>query len=128
MSKPKNRTTATVVAAVLGLQWGLAVQAACPLDVATPFTAGSVNYNNGFAEYVEDDNGLALELCLDPLNCFFDPLDPANPFSLQIGFGAEGFWWAADTDITVVASGLSAILVQAAEAAFGDPPRTLKAS
>lgn len=94
-------------------------------DAATPFTAGPVNPQNGFALYVQDSGGLALELCLDsvdgqgtPPPCFFDPVVVGNPFSEQIGFGAEGFWWAADASIDEPSSGLSAILVQAVEAAF----------
>jgi len=104
----------------------LAVPGGCPSDGATPLTIGAVNPLNGFPEVVSDSQGLALQLCLDsvdpanglPPNCFFDPPDPSNPFSAQIGFGAEGFWWAADATIDVPASGLSAILVQAVEAAF----------
>lgn len=94
-------------------------------DTATPFTAGPVNPQNGFALYVQDSGGLALEMCLDsvdnlgtPPPCFFDPFVPGNAFSEQIGFGAEGFWWAADAFIDVPETGFSAILIQAVEAAF----------
>jgi hypothetical protein len=117
--------------AVLLVAFGQPARAVCPDDGATPFTAGPINplsstnpNYNGFAQYVQDSEGLALELCLDsidgqgtPPNCFFDPPDPTNPFSAQIGFGPEAFWWAADASIDT-ASGLSALVVQAAEAAF----------
>lgn len=99
--------------------------AATTIDAATPFTAGPVNPQNGFALYVQDSAGLALEMCLDsvdgqgtPPPCFFDPVALGNAFSEQIGFGAEGFWWAADAFIDVPETGLSAVLVQAVEAAF----------
>ncbi|MEK6193590.1 MAG: hypothetical protein N2F24_05110, partial [Deltaproteobacteria bacterium] len=101
------------------------VRSATIIDAATPFTAGPTNPQNGFALYVQDSGGLALEMCLDsvdnlgtPPPCFFDPYVPGNAFSEQIGFGAEGFWWAADAFIDVPERGFSAILIQAVEAAF----------
>ena len=84
-------------------------QAVCPEDGATPFFAGPVdptdpldpNYN-GFPSFLQDSEGLALEICLDSITgdgnppfCFFDPPDPANPFSVQVGWGPEAFWWLA---------------------------------
>ena len=109
-------------------QAAYAVPGGCPDDGATLINIGPVNPNNGFPQFVVDSNGLSLELCLDstppgsglPPNCFYDPPDPANPFSAQIGFGAEGFWWAADAtiDAATPAGPISAILVQAVEAAF----------
>ena len=119
-----------LVAAAIGLCLGPSAHAVCPADGATPFTAGPVNPNNGFAEYVQDSTGLALELCsvstIDPVtglpgnppNCFFDPPQAGNPFSEQIGFGAEGFWWLAQADDAAFPAGLSAVLVMGAEAAF----------
>ena len=80
-----------------------AAHATCPADGATPFSAGPVDPVNGFATYLQDSEGLALELCLDstppgsgnPPNCFYDPPIAGNTFSQTIGFGAEGFWWLA---------------------------------
>ena len=84
-----------------------AVFATCPVDGATPFTAGPADNDpdtgNGFATYLQDSEGLALELCLDstppgsgnPPNCFYDPPILGNAFSELVGFGAEGFWWLA---------------------------------
>ena len=83
---------------------GQAVHATCPVDGATPFSAGPVDPVNGFATYLQDSEGLALELCLDgtgaptgtpPDLCFFDPPIVGNAFSELIGFGPEGFWWLA---------------------------------
>lgn len=71
----------------------------------------------GFPEWYKDSNGLALDL-MEATDGFSisDPVDPANPFSQQIGFNAEGFWWSADADMSTSAG--NALLVQAIEAAF----------
>jgi hypothetical protein len=143
-----NATYKTLVAALAGACMGSNAYAACSVsgNAATPFQAGPPNPNNGFSEYVTDSTGLGLELCLGPSqptvdpvtqtvispvgaapHCFFDPPDPANPFSVQIGFGAEGFWWLAAPDTAnfppqpAVAdgTGIGAVLVLGAEAAFG---------
>ena len=129
----------TLVATLLGLVMTNGAQAVCSVagNTATPFQAGPPNPNNGFAEYVTDANGLALELCLSPSQptvdpatgavispvgtapfCFFNPPDPANPFSQQIGFGAEGFWWLVAPDTTAFPATLNAVLVLGTEAAF----------
>ncbi len=121
-----NRKTVSCLAAALALgamQWA---QAQCPVtapdsNLASPFQAGPVNPNNGFAEFVTDSGGRSLELCLagDGVTgaCFFDPVVAGNLFSEQIGFGAEAFWWLAEASI-VTAAGLDARVVMAAEAAF----------
>ncbi len=85
---------------------------------AAEFLAGPPNPNNGFSEYVTDAIGLKLELCLDPAFCLFDPVDPTNDFSRQIGFGSEGFWWLAEPDTSGFPGAIGAVLVLAAEAAF----------
>ena len=93
-------------------------QADCPIDGAKPINIGSINPQNGFPQWIQDINGTSLEMCLDAgTNCTFDPVADNNPFSEQIGFGAEAFWWMADASINTN-SGLSATLVQAVEAAF----------
>lgn len=80
---------------------------------------------NGYPVWYQDTNGRAVELCLDPANCLFDPVVPGNLFSEQIGFGGEAFYWSADASIDGVGgdAGSSALLVLALEAAFlnGDP-------
>lgn len=93
--------------------------AQCPNNGVTPIQIGSENPNNGFASWVRDTNGVALELCLDTNYCFFDPPIFGNPFSQQIGFGQEAFWWSADARITTPQ--LDALLVMAVEAAFLGP-------
>jgi hypothetical protein len=106
-----------VFSALLGLSQ--AAFAACPQDGAKPFKAGPVHPVNGFASYVQDSEGLALELCLSGDGngiCFFDPAIPNNQFSEAIGFGAEGFWWLAEG--SVATTQVDALVVMAAEAAF----------
>jgi len=93
-------------------------EAVCPENGVTPLTVGPANPQNGFPVWFQDTNARAVELCLDPAFCFFDPADPLNPFSVQIGFGPEAFWWAADTGITTTE--VDALLVMAVEAAFAN--------
>ena len=104
-----------VLGAVLALAGGSAY-AQCPIDGATPFQAGPLNPKSGFPLWVQDTNGLSLEICLDPVNCFFDPVDPSNPYSVRVGFGPEAFWWLADGSIS--ARNIKAGVVMAAEAAW----------
>ena len=118
----KHSTLAAAVS--LALYGGQAAYAGCsaiPGNLASPFVAGPINPNNGFPEYVTDANGLALELCLDPANCFFDPVIAGNLLSEQVGFGAEAFWWLAEATLDTIdpnGNPFSAIIVLAAEAAF----------
>jgi hypothetical protein len=119
----KRKVIASLVAAAFGLTAGPAALAECPADGATPFTAAPVSPLNGFAEYVQDSNGLRLELCRQGDGatglCFFDPVVAGNLFSQQIGFGAEAFWWLAEGSIQPAnQSTVSALVVMAAEAAF----------
>ncbi len=75
---------------------------------------------NGYAVWYQDTNGRAVQLCLDPANCLFDPVVPGNLFSQQIGFGGEAFYWSAEATIDGVGgdAASSALLVLALEAAF----------
>jgi uncharacterized protein YjdB len=73
--------------------------------------------NAGFPNWYMDQNGLALEL-MEAADGFgiSDPVDPTNPFSQQIGFNAEGFWWATEAEPANPHG--NALLVLAMEAAF----------
>ncbi len=66
---------------------------------------GPENATHGFPSWYMDDNGLALELCLTPGNCVFDPIIPGNAFSQQIGFGEKAFYWSANAQLSVGPSG-----------------------
>jgi hypothetical protein len=97
----------------LGLVIGLGFQS---VDAVLRLN-GPVNAVNGFPDWYQDNNLLKLGLCIDsPTLCLFDPVDPANPFSVAIGFGAEAFWWSADAALAF--TGGTGLLVLAMEAAF----------
>jgi len=81
-----------------------------PVDPTTPVS-------NGFPQWIMDQTGLALQICLEAANCFFDPPEEGNTFSEAIGFGPEAFWWMADSTMDLVGGG-GALLVLAAEAAW----------
>lgn len=86
-------------------------------------TFGPIDPVTTFPQWYSDTNGLALDMCLNPAACVFDPPIPGNAFSQQIGFGAEAFYWSADALIPIPTG--NALLVLALEAAFasatGDP-------
>lgn len=98
--------------------------AICPENGVTPISVGAQHPQNGFPAILRDTNGFTAELCLDGdgLNgpCIYDPPDQNNPFSVQVGFGPEAFWWSADSSIDQTAVGLDGILVLAAEAAWAN--------
>lgn len=112
-----NKFKTGILATAMLTAMAFTAHAACPANGATPFYASPVDPANGFAEYVEDSQGLALALCLNPNFCFFDPVVPGNTFSELIGFGAEGFWWLGEATLTT-AGGVDAVIVMGAEAAF----------
>lgn len=98
---------------------GQSAYAACPADGATPFFAAPIDPITAFPEYVEDTEGLALQVCTNGAFCFFDPPVPGSIYSQTLGFGAEGFWWLADTTITTAGNdAIDALVVMGAEAAF----------
>jgi hypothetical protein len=74
---------------------------------------GPTSLQNGFPTWWEDEAGFRVGMCLDP-GCAPDPVEAANPFSEQIGFGGEAFWWLAET----TTDDCNALLVLAMEAAF----------
>jgi hypothetical protein len=84
---------------------------------------GPVDPVNGFPVWLQDQNGRAVELCLNPNFCLFDPPIAGNVLSETIGFGPEAFWWSAEAALGVNPSvdcptcG-GALLVLAAEAAW----------
>lgn len=80
---------------------------------------GPINPQNGFPLWYQDSNGLALEIGLDPIYnaATFDPVDPNNPFSVQIGFGSEAFYWLAQSTVDM-RGGNRGALTLGLEAAF----------
>jgi hypothetical protein len=73
-----------------------------------------------------EQGGLKLTYCppADPM-CISFPVDPANPGSVEVRLGEEGFWWSAEASIEPgttegpVPAGLEGLLVLAMEMAFG---------
>lgn len=83
-------------------------------------TLGLPEEPHGYPAYVQDTNGLKLELCLNSTLCFFDAVEAGNAFSEAIGFGAEAFWLLAGANTNFNATvGGTVNLTLALEAAFG---------
>ena len=82
---------------------------------------GPPSPQHGFPIYYRDSNGVALQVGLVGDGAtgpsVYDPVDPGNPFSVQIGFGAEAFYWSGDSSMTMRGDN-DADLVLALEAAF----------
>ena len=125
-----NKLLSTLVAATLQLAAAnaFAQQAnadQCPIvgtatssSGAAPVRTGPLNPVDGFPEYVTDINGVSVQRCLDPVVCFFDPIIPTDPLSLQIGSGGEAFYWDASTIINDPAGNRLLTIGMAAETAF----------
>lgn len=114
----------------LALVLGLALASAASAQVAA---LGPNNPLNGFPLYVKDVNGVKLDLPTppigqgatgDPLQVFtpptmtFDAPIPTNPWSVATGFGAEAFFYLAQSTMEVAGGG-RALLVMGVEAAYG---------
>lgn len=100
----------------------LLVAGAQTAPLAALSVVGPTDPVHTFPTFYQDGNGLALALCLNNNGlCVFDPVIPTNPFSVQIGMGAEAFYWLGDATIAI--PGGQALLVMGMEAAFvnGDP-------
>ncbi|MGA1235674.1 MAG: Ig-like domain-containing protein, partial [Limisphaerales bacterium] len=80
---------------------------------------------NGFPTWVQDSNGVTLQLCLDELNatggagiCIGTPVEAGNLLSENIGFGPEAFYYMASASLPV-STGSALGYEVAAEAAWG---------
>ncbi len=83
-------------------------------------SVGPVDPNTGFPQFYTDTEGVSLVLGInDPVLTPFDPVIPENPFSVQVGFGGEAFYWAAEATIPLRGGG-NALLVLALEAAWAN--------
>lgn len=92
---------------------------------AQAFNAGAVgpvSLQNGFPVWWQDDTGLRIGLCLGAGCVPPAPVNVGTPFSRQVGFGAEAFWWASNAINWQPANNTAgALLEQAMEAAwFGE--------
>jgi hypothetical protein len=123
----KRKLIVTLVATALELYAaaaGAQAAATCTLvgnatsaNGATASRVGPLNPIDGFPEFITDSTGQAIQRCIDPLHCFFDPVIPTDPFSIQIGSGGEAFYWGA-TAVLDDGSRRVATVVMAAESAF----------
>ncbi|WP_323958571.1 hypothetical protein GC088_08350 [Arthrobacter sp. JZ12] len=79
---------------------------------------GPVSTDHGFPEWLEDNNNVQLQLCLeDPLCPIVEELpNPTEPRSFPDNFAGESFWWASEAAINV--DGEDVRLGLALEAAF----------
>ncbi len=78
---------------------------------------GPIDETNGFPMFYEDETGLRLDLCTDPVNCFFEIPQPSLPLAFPTNYPDEAFYWAADS-IMIEPGNVKAVLVLAREAAF----------
>ena len=98
--------TRLVIAGLLITSWlAMVAHAAAPATCFTPlFGFGPVDPVNGFPQYYQDSNGLALQACLD-LVC--DPAlavpDPTKPVSFPDNFPLALFYSRAISTITKAA-------------------------
>ena len=93
--------------------------------------AENLNYPKGYPLWYQENagtpeipaGGLQLTICpaVDPM-CISAPIDPADPASVALRTGEEGFWWSGEafinTDTVANAQGVDGLLVLAMEAAF----------
>ncbi|MBM4299927.1 MAG: hypothetical protein FJ121_00120 [Deltaproteobacteria bacterium] len=88
---------------------------------APPFQLGAPTGFNGFPVWYRDSLGQTLVLAPGNPLVFSDPVDPLNPFSVQVGFGGEAMYWTGDA--TMPTSAGTADLGMALECTFntGDP-------
>jgi len=74
---------------------------------------------NGYPSWYRDSLGQTAAFRSPPYpGTIFDPPDPTVPFSVQTGFGAEGFYWDANATIADLGGGNQALLVLALELAY----------
>lgn len=103
----------------------LALLSAAAVTQAVPAQAqlaarGPVSAEHGFPTWFQDGNGVRLELCLDQNGmCLLENPLPGEPISFPDNFGAEAFWFAADSTLEGP-NGEEFSLVLATEAAFAD--------
>lgn len=122
--KKQARMTLPVLAtaAVFSLTGAASAQLLEPDQVPHLDSYGGKYGDSTFPVWYSDRAGVALELCTannDLIGaCIYDPVIAGNTFSQSIGFGAEAFWWAADTSMPFGTG--TASLVLAVEAAFAN--------
>ncbi|MEY2687551.1 MAG: hypothetical protein RL375_1749 [Pseudomonadota bacterium] len=100
--------------------------AACPANMAKPFTSGPLDAQGMFSQWIVDANGVGLKVCTDASNalgdpppCFMDPIVPGNSLSETLGRGGEAFMFLADSVFTTPGTApIDAVIVLGVETAF----------
>jgi len=75
------------------------------------------NPNTGFPSYYQDDQGTRLGLLPLTAGQIFDAPNPANPYSVLLGFGSEAFYYLVTANFNTRSGGVQ--VVMGIEAAFG---------
>lgn len=118
-NRPLTRVRPAVVGLIALAFLALPAGASAGIGAFGPVDLAHGNYPSTYT----DEDGLALELCLDGPFCLAtaerpDPNEPVDPF---VNFPGESFWWAGEAAIGE--GDVSALLVLAQEAAFiGEDP------
>lgn len=103
----------------------LTIGALAVAGTASANTAGPVDPATGFPGFYEDDNGVALDLCLDPARCVLpgageEPgYDPFQPALFPTNFPSESFYYIAES-IFALPGGGQLRFRAAVEAAFAN--------
>lgn len=125
------RTTKLVILAAL-LLLVIVPAAMAQVSLVPHGSLGPVNPANGFPTFVTDINNVSLDLPTPPYGdgvaaptMIFDPVIAGNSLSEASGFGAEAFFYLAESTVDL-ANGGRALLVLGIEAAYGagDPDPT----
>lgn len=89
----------------------------CQMASAELVGVGPINPTTTFPRWYQDENDLALELCLPPGgNCLSDPIIYGNTFSQTIGFGEKAYYWSGTAQLS--GSGAQGNLEMALVASF----------
>jgi len=100
---------------------GMLVMAAAPASHATLNAVGAVDPAIGYPTWYQDANGTMLKPCLDANFCTAPVPDPTLPPSVPGNYPDEGFYFSADTTMTVGGAG-KGLLVMALETTFLNGP------
>jgi hypothetical protein len=118
-----RKKLAAAIALMLGATTNPLMAAVCMPNSATPFVGSAIDtyapptlLGHGFPKSLTDSEGVALQICTDLGLCFFDPPVAGNAYSASNGFGAEGFWYLAES--AFASANIDVLVVMAAEAAF----------
>jgi hypothetical protein len=106
MAVKANKSALLAVLLVLLLAPAAAFAALAKVGPVVPYNAAT-HTGNGYPRYYMDANGVAVDLpvppfgdAVNPPTMIYGPVDPNNPFSVDIGFDAEVFFFHVQPDRT----------------------------